>query len=155
MRFSLPLPSSLLKLPNLPLFATSYKHPLSLPFENKTNACAVCFCLGFLRPFASDTSPKRIDREGLGESRTGTRQSKLSISRLQYCRNIMLNLNSSSRKVCYVVGIMHLLFIASDFSLSLIGSLSSDDGNGNENVTWKYKFISFVLLRDYFNSLNF
>ena len=36
-----------------------------------------------------------------------------------------------------------------------IESLSSDDGNGNENVTWKYKFISFVLLRDYFNSLNF
>ena len=29
------------------------------------------------------------------------------------------------------------------------------DGNGNENVTRKYNFISFVLLRDYFNSLNF
>ena len=36
-----------------------------------------------------------------------------------------------------------------------IGSLSNDDGNGNENVTRKYIFISFVLLRDYFNSLNF
>ena len=35
------------------------------------------------------------------------------------------------------------------------GSLSNDDGNGNENVTQKYIFISFVLLRDYFNSLNF
>ena len=34
-------------------------------------------------------------------------------------------------------------------------SLSNDDGNGNENVTRKYIFISFVLLRDYFNSLNF
>ena len=36
-----------------------------------------------------------------------------------------------------------------------IGSLSNDDGNGNENVTRRYIFISFVLLRDYFNSLNF
>ena len=34
-------------------------------------------------------------------------------------------------------------------------SLSNDDGNGNENVTRKYFFISFVLLPDYFNSLNF
>ena len=32
--------------------------------------------------------------------------------------------------------------------------ISSDDGNGNVNVTWKYNFISCVLLRDYFNSLN-
>ena len=37
---------------------------------------------------------------------------------------------------------------------SPIGSLSSDDGNVNENATWKYIFISFVQLRDYFNSLN-
>ena len=40
-----------------------------------------------------------------------------------------------------------------------LGSLSNDDGNGNENVTRKYifnnLFISFVLLRDYFNSLKF
>ena len=34
-------------------------------------------------------------------------------------------------------------------------SVSNDDGNGNENVTRKYIFISFVLLLDYFNSLNF
>ena len=38
---------------------------------------------------------------------------------------------------------------------TLKGSLSNNDGNGNENVTRKYIFISFVLLRDYFNSLNF
>ena len=37
----------------------------------------------------------------------------------------------------------------------IIGSLTSDDGNGNENVTSKYNFISFVLLRDYFNLINF
>ena len=36
-----------------------------------------------------------------------------------------------------------------------LGSLSNDDGNGNGNVSRKYNFISFVLLRDYFNSLNF
>ena len=36
-----------------------------------------------------------------------------------------------------------------------LGSLSSDNGNGNENVTWKYNFITLVLPRDYFNSLNF
>ena len=39
--------------------------------------------------------------------------------------------------------------------VTLIGSLSNDDGNGNENVTRKYIFLSFALLRDYFNSLNF
>ena len=38
------------------------------------NACALCFCLGYSGPFVWDTSPKSIDREGLGESRTGTRQ---------------------------------------------------------------------------------
>ena len=32
------------------------------------------------RPFASDTSPKWIDREGLGKRRTGTRQPWLDIS---------------------------------------------------------------------------
>ena len=37
----------------------------------------------------------------------------------------------------------------------MLGSLSNDDGNGNENVTQKYICISFVLLCDYFNSLNF
>ena len=36
-----------------------------------------------------------------------------------------------------------------------LGSLSNDDGNGNENITRKDIFISYVLLRDYFNSLNF
>ena len=39
--------------------------------------------------------------------------------------------------------------------MASIGSLSNDDGNCNENVTRKYIFISFVLLRDYFNSFNF
>ena len=39
--------------------------------------------------------------------------------------------------------------------LLTLGSWSNDDGNSNGNVTWKYNFISFVLLRDYFNSLNF
>ena len=31
-------------------------------------------CENVSRPFASDKSPKRIDREGLGKRRTGTRQ---------------------------------------------------------------------------------
>ena len=48
------------------------------------NACAVCFCLGYSGPFVSDTSPKSIDREGLGESRTGTRQPST-----QYAENDM------------------------------------------------------------------
>ena len=39
--------------------------------------------------------------------------------------------------------------------MALVGSLSNDDGNGHENVTRKYIFISFLLLCDYFNSLNF
>ena len=34
-------------------------------------------------------------------------------------------------------------------------SLSNDDGNDNENVTRKYIFILFWLLRDYLNTLNF
>ena len=33
-------------------------------------------------------------------------------------------------------------------------TLNSDDGNANENVTWKYNVFSFVLLRDHFNSFN-
>ena len=36
-----------------------------------------------------------------------------------------------------------------------IGSLSKDEGNGNENVTRKYISTTFVLLRHYFKSLNF
>ena len=33
-----------------------------------------------------------------------------------------------------------------------IGNLNYDNDDGNENVTWKYNFILFVLHRDYFNS---
>ena len=47
------------------------------------------------------------------------------------------------------------VFLERPFSTSGKGSLSNEDGNGNENVTRKYIFILFVLLRDYFNSLNF
>ena len=36
----------------------------------------------------------------------------------------------------------------------LIENLSNDNGDGNENVTWKHNFIFFVLLCDYFNSSN-
>ena len=45
----------------------------------------------------------------------------------------------------------------SDPSFVPLGSLSNDDGNGNENVIGPkiYIFLSFVLLRDYLNSLNF
>ena len=51
-------------------------HNINVIFEfpKVTHACAFCFCLRVSRPFASDTSPKRIDREGLGKRRTGTRQ---------------------------------------------------------------------------------
>ena len=41
----------------------------------QTNAHSV-FCLGQSMPFNWDTSPKLIDRESLGESRTGARQKK-------------------------------------------------------------------------------
>ena len=40
-----------------------YRPVKSAILKNKTHACAVCFCLGFPRSFASDTSPNRIDRE--------------------------------------------------------------------------------------------
>ena len=46
-------------------------------FQKATHACAFCFCLGPSRPFASDTLPKAIDREGLGKRRKGTRQDNL------------------------------------------------------------------------------
>ena len=36
----------------------------------------------------------------------------------------------------------------------LLGSLSKDDGDGNENVTWKYNFAFFLLFRDYSGSVN-
>ena len=45
-----------------------------LDFKKATHACAFCFWLGFSCSFTSDTSPKWIDREGLGKRRTGTRQ---------------------------------------------------------------------------------
>ena len=47
---------------------------MSTNLKNKANACAFCFCLRIPLPFTSVMLPIRIDREGLGESRTGTRQ---------------------------------------------------------------------------------
>ena len=44
-----------------------------LEFQKATHARAFCFCLSVSRLFASDTSPKWIDREGLGKSRPRTR----------------------------------------------------------------------------------
>ena len=46
----------------------------SLEFQKATHTCAFCFCPGVSRSFASGTSPKWIDRKGLGKRRTGTRQ---------------------------------------------------------------------------------
>ena len=56
-------------------------HPRTqrLEFQKSTHACAFCFCLGISRSFASDTSPKRIDREGLGKRLTGTRQHRYNV----------------------------------------------------------------------------
>ena len=50
-------------------------HPRTqrLKFQKSTQACAFCFCLSVSPLFASDTSPKWIDREGLGKRLTGTR----------------------------------------------------------------------------------
>ena len=45
-----------------------------LEFQKATHTCTSCFCLEISHPFASDTSPKWIDREGLGKIRTGTWQ---------------------------------------------------------------------------------
>ena len=47
---------------------------MSASLKNNANACAFCFCLGIRRPLASITFPIRIDREGLGETSTGTKQ---------------------------------------------------------------------------------
>ena len=44
-----------------------------LEFQKATHACAFCFWLSVSRLFASDTSPKWIDREGLGKRRPRTR----------------------------------------------------------------------------------
>ena len=44
-----------------------------LEFQKATQACAFCFWLSVSRLFASDTSPKWIDREGLGKRRPRTR----------------------------------------------------------------------------------
>ena len=58
--------------------------PLRGPCQNTLSAgyCLVprplaVFHLGQSDPFFSDTSPKQIHREGLGESRTGTRQGSI------------------------------------------------------------------------------
>ena len=44
-----------------------------LEFQKSTHACAFCFWLSVSRLFVSDTSPKWIDREGLGKRRPRTR----------------------------------------------------------------------------------
>ena len=45
---------------------------------------------------------------------------------------------------------------SSDLKVHNLQSSGNDDnGDGNKNVTWKYCFILFVPLRDYFNSCNF
>ena len=54
----------------------------------------------------------------------------------------------SSKDLCVCLQ-LHCLPV---FSFTVLGWYY---GNGNENVTWKYNFISFVLLRDFFNSLDF
>ena len=36
---------------------------------------------------------------------------------------------------------------------SILDNLSNDDGNANENVTWKYNSTQLQLLRDYSNLL--
>ena len=51
--------------------------------EFQTHVWAFCFCLDVSRPFASDTSPKWIDREGLGKRRTGTGQVSSHLEILQ------------------------------------------------------------------------
>ena len=53
-----------------------------------------CLSLSFISvnplsrvPFVSDSSPKRIHREGLGESRTGTREKITHVSQFNGGRN--------------------------------------------------------------------
>ena len=87
------------------------KHSASDP-----NACALCYCLGYSQPrpqgslwsrsprwpkgsrplgtrlgysgpFDWDTSPKSVDREGLGESRAGTRQGSTVFARAYIVKN--------------------------------------------------------------------
>ena len=71
-------------------------------FQYATHACAFCFCLGVPRPFASDTSPKRIDREGLGKRRTGTGQQQADLlqdrfdSSVVKCITLLFNLFCSN-----------------------------------------------------------
>ena len=78
---SLPKLGVLKKSPAACLLAP-HKINVIFEFQNVTHACAFCFCLGVSRPFASDKSQKRIDREleGLGKHSTGTRQSKANFS---------------------------------------------------------------------------
>ena len=51
-------------------------------------ACALCYCLGY-GPFVWDASPKSIDPEGLGESRTGTRQLKAKVKGVLLATTVM------------------------------------------------------------------
>ena len=46
--------------------------------DQMVRACALRDCLDVSRPFLSDTSPKCIDREGLGRCRTGKIHNKFS-----------------------------------------------------------------------------
>ena len=54
-----------------------YQWPgIEIPEAKPKSTSILLLILGYSGPFVSDTSPKSIDREGLGESRTGTRQAR-------------------------------------------------------------------------------
>ena len=58
-------------------------------------------------------------------------------------------------KILILVFVLMLMFVSRLASLAKTRLLSCDDGNANGNASRKYYFISFVLLRDHFNSFNF
>ena len=74
------------------------------------NACALCYCLGYFGLFVWDTSPKSIDREGLGESRNF--DSLLALTLRVFASLTTLNQNSQ--------GSLGITYLGIDNALGLV-----------------------------------
>ena len=84
-------------------------------------------------------------------------------SKVSQCFSLALLITFDQQKEADEAEIFDLVFLrkpaackelVSLFMYCLKGSFSNEEGDGNENVTWKCNFAQLLLLRDYSNSFN-